>query len=107
MKPIVSFSLKLLARTFRSGGALIGGFLVLYFALFAFEGDRGYSNYRSMIREVQAAELKLDQVRAVREAIERKVVALRPTSIDPDMLDEQARTELGFVKPNEVVIIGR
>jgi cell division protein FtsB len=99
--------LLILGRIFRSGSAVIGGLLVIYFALFAFEGDRGYANYRHMQQQVMVAESKLAEVQAEREAIERKVVALRPTSIDPDLLEEQARSELGFVREGDIVILGR
>lgn len=58
----------------------------------------------SQIAESQA---RLEQITAEREAIERKVVALRPGTIDGDLLDEEAREALGYVKPGEVVILGR
>jgi cell division protein FtsB len=103
----MTLPLRMLARLLRSGSAIVGSLLVLYFALFAFEGDRGYANYRATSQQVVAAEEKLAEVTGQRESVERKVVALRPDSIDPDMLDEQARRELGFVKADEVVVLGR
>lgn len=103
----MTLPLRLLSRLFRSGSAIFGSFLVVYFALFAFEGDRGYSSYVQTSQQVVAAEEKLAEVTEQREGIERKVLALRPDSIDPDMLDEQARSELGFVKSDEVVVLGR
>ncbi len=107
MQLLLTLPLRLFARLLRSGSAIVGSFLVLYFALFAFEGDRGYSTYRATSQQVTEAEAKLAEVRAERLAIERKVVALRPDSIDPDLLDEQVRRELGYVKRDEIVILGR
>lgn len=107
MKPLLSFSLRLLSRVFRSGAAAIGVILIMYFGLFALEGDRGYASLQTAQLQVQEAEAKLAVVKAEREAIERKVVALRPASIDGDLLDEEVRETLGFVRPGEIVILGR
>jgi cell division protein FtsB len=35
---------------------------------------------------------------------ERRLALLRPTSIDPDMLDERTRALLGYVHPHDVVM---
>ncbi len=107
MRLLSLFLLRLAARTLRSGGAVLGTVLVLYFALFAFEGDRGLASLQSLESQVTDAQAQLDVVSAQREAIERKVIALRPNSLDADLLEEVARSELGYVKPDEVVILGR
>ena len=36
---------------------------------------------------------------------ERKVALLRSDRIDPDMLDEQARLQLNFAHPNDLVLM--
>lgn len=107
MKLLLTLPLFLLRRLLRSGIAALGVLLILYFTLFALEGDRGYASLQTTQLQVQEAEAKLAQVKGEREAVERKVMALRPSSIDGDMLDEQVRTSLGYVKPNEIVILGR
>lgn len=107
MRIVFFFLLRLVGRAVRSGGAVVGTVLVLYFALFAFEGDRGLSSLQSLERRVRDAEAQLDTVSAERQAVERKVVALRPGSLNADLLEEVARSELGYVKPGEVVILGR
>ena len=38
------------------------------------------------------------------EALERRVHLMRPSSIDPDMLDEQVRSVLGFAREGELII---
>jgi len=86
---------------------VLAGLLVLYFGLFAFEGDRGVASLKSLDSQLSEAEQKLAVVKAERETIERKVIALRPASLDGDLLEEEARSELGFVKPDEIVILGR
>ncbi len=107
MKPLLSLPLLILGRVFRSGAAAVGILLIAYFGLFALEGDRGYASLQITQRHVAEAEAKLAVVKAEREAIERKVMSLRPTSIDGDLLDEQARESLGFVRPGEIIILGR
>lgn len=107
MTPVLALPLRLVARIFRSGGALFGAFAVIYAVFFVFEGDRSMSSSEQLSMKIAHAQVELDQVRAQREAVERKVVALRPTSIDGDLLDEQARETLGYVKPGEIVILGK
>ena len=46
----------------------------------------------------------LQDVREAREAENRQVGLLRSESLDPDMLDEQARLQLNYTKDNELVI---
>jgi len=38
-------------------------------------------------------------------ALEHRVSLLRPESVDPDMLEEQARSRLGLTDRDEVVIL--
>ena len=47
---------------------------------------------------------QLDQLRNERERLDKRVGLMRPDSIDPDMLDELARANLGFGKPGDLVI---
>lgn len=107
MKPVITISLQLLARLFRSGGVLIGAVLILYFGLLALDNDRGYASLQVTQRQVGEAQAKLAHIKTEREAIERKVIALRPGSLDRDMLDEEVRSTLGYVRPGEMVILGK
>lgn len=79
--------------------------LFFYFAYHLAHGDRGYFAWKGLQRKMAAAEQKLDEKLAERQAIENRVKLLRPTSLDLDLLDERARTVLGFVRPGERVII--
>lgn len=107
MKPLIALPLRLLGRVFRSGFAALSVLLIAYFALFALEGDRGFASLQVAQRQVQEAESKLAVVKTQREAIERKVVSLRPDSIDGDLLDEEVRSNLGYVREGEIIILGR
>ena len=44
-------------------------------------------------------------MRGERLALEHRVQLLRPESVDPDLLEEQARARLGLSEPDEVVIL--
>jgi len=107
MKQLIALPLRLLGRVFRSGFAALSALLIAYFAMFALEGDRGYASLQVTQRQVQEAETKLAAVKMRRETIERKVVSLRPSSIDGDLLDEEVRANLGYVRDGEIVILGR
>ena len=46
-------------------------------------------------------------VSAERLRLENKVVLLRDESVDPDLLDEQARRLLGYVAEDETVYVNK
>jgi len=79
--------------------------LFVYFAYHLVHGDRGYFALRGLEKKLVTAELKLEQKKDDRQKLENRVKRLRPNSLDLDMLDERARVTLGFMKPEEKVII--
>ncbi len=79
--------------------------LFFYFAYHLTHGDRGYFAWKGLEKKLAAAEDNYDRKLAEREALENRVKLLRPDSLDLDMLDERARVVLGFVKPEDKVII--
>jgi cell division protein FtsB len=78
--------------------------LLGYFGWHGYYGPRSFDHRDAL--QVKAAELdaKLTQIRDKRQALERKVSLMRPQSIDPDMLDELARSTLDYGKPGELII---
>lgn len=50
-------------------------------------------------------ENQLREVVFEREELEEKVQALRPESINRDLLDQQVRQKLGYTHPDDVVIL--
>lgn len=76
-----------------------------YFGWNATQGERGLQSYA--LRQVQLAEAKaeLHRVEAQRDAVERRVMALRTQRLDPDMLDERVRAMLGQTDPADVVVL--
>lgn len=78
--------------------------VMAYFAYHAVHGDHGlYASWRLQAR-VEALREGRDGLVAVRRDLEHKVGLMRPESIDPDMLDEQARATLNLAHPNDIVI---
>ncbi len=84
---------------------LLGVGLATYFGYHALSGSRGLVAWRQVSAELATGQQELDQVRAEREALERKVKRLRPESLDPDLIDELARRQLSFVGPLDVLIL--
>ncbi len=79
--------------------------IVGYFLYHTVEGERGWVAKVRLQNETKRAEETLQKLQEEREALERRVKLMRPESIDPDLLDEQARKSLNYSKPNEIVIL--
>ncbi len=79
--------------------------VVGYFAYHAVEGERGLRAYFAVKHETAAAQRELAALRAERKILERRVMLLRPDSLDLDMLEERARAVLNLGHPDELVIL--
>lgn len=95
-----------------SGVSLVGSIgtllLMLIFGYFFYHVISGENGLLSMIevqKKVTEAKTELDYVSAERLRLENRVALLRDESIDPDLLDEQARRLLGYVAEDETVYI--
>ncbi len=75
-----------------------------YLGYHIMHGDRGIFAYIHLKQEIVRAEEALAETDATRQAWERRVALLRSASLDPDMLDERARTMLNVARPDEIVI---
>lgn len=79
--------------------------LLGYFAWHGSKGPRGYPFYDALAAEAQSLGDKFVSIEQERLRLENKVALLRPESIDPDLLDELARSQLGMAAPGDVVVI--
>jgi len=86
-------------------GPLLGAALTSYFVYHTIEGDRGLRAWRDISQQLRAAKDQLAEVAAERGALAHKVAGLDPNHVDPDLLDQQIRSTLDLVAPNEVVIV--
>ncbi len=64
--------------------------------------DHGYLVYKQEAGQVIKLERELDQVKAARERMAREVLRLRG---DPEALEELIHRELGYVHPDEWMVI--
>ncbi|MDP3490069.1 MAG: septum formation initiator family protein [Phenylobacterium sp.] len=89
-------------RSYISTAAL--ALLITYFAYHAFTGDQGLltSTQRDYALAVKSAELK--QLSAQRQDLETRALLLRDTSLSADLLEERARSLLGYSHPRDYVI---
>jgi cell division protein FtsB len=78
--------------------------LIVYFALNAFSGDRGLLASSQRDETLIAKTRELAQVRAQRQDLEMRARLLRDTSLSADLLEERARSLLGFADPRDYVI---
>lgn len=79
-------------------------FLIFYFSFHALTGDRGLlsSNQRDATLAAKVAEL--DKLRVQRQDLEARARLLRDSSLSADLLEERARSLLGFADPRDYVI---
>jgi len=80
-------------------------FLGAYFAFHAFQGDNSLGALKALERQQIALEAEATKVAHQREVLEARTAKLSGKTIDPDMLEEQVRLRLGFVHPDEVVVL--
>jgi cell division protein FtsB len=78
--------------------------LLGYFGWHGFYGPRSFDARDALAVKAAALDAKLQTIRDERQALERKVALMRPQSIDPDMLDELARSTLDYGKPSELIV---
>lgn len=88
-------------------GPVLGFCIVGYFAYHSVEGDRGLTAFVRLSERIAEAQAQLAELKAERQAIERRVRLLRTDNLDPDMLDERARQILNYSRPDEIVIFDR
>lgn len=77
--------------------------LLGYFAWHAWKGPRGYPLRDQLYAEMAVLDAKFEAEQKVRLQLEHKASLLRPESIDPDILDEMARSQLQMARPGDLV----
>lgn len=80
------------------------GCVIVYFGYHTVQGDNGLIAYARMGAQMERARIELAQLRSERSKLELRTNLMRSESLDPDMLDEQARWTLGLVHPNDVIL---
>ncbi len=87
----------------------IGPFFILaimgYFIYHSIQGDRGILAWIQLNDQLKNAEQSLANIMNERLILERKVQDLRPESLNRDLLDQQVRLQLGYTRPDEIILI--
>ncbi len=76
-----------------------------YFLWHATNGQRGLKTRDEYSQKVADLQAMLDTLQAERASWRRKIELVRGEEIDRDVLDEQARAQLGRIHKNEVVVL--
>lgn len=78
--------------------------IAAFFVWHASHGDRGLIAREQRILEIELAKAERDRATAEREAVERRVNAMRGERLDRDQLEERARAMLNLTTREEIVI---
>ena len=78
--------------------------LIVYFGYHALQGDLGLLAYLKMSRQIEVLEAEAAVVASDRAALEHRVSLMSPSGVDPDLLDERVRFDLGYAHPDDIVI---
>jgi cell division protein FtsB len=77
---------------------------IAYFGVNAYSGNRGLVASQDLERRIVQLTGEKAGLAQERERWEQRVRLLKPESIDPDLLDELARSRLGYAGPNDLVM---
>ena len=83
---------------------VIGG-LVYYFVEQAHSGNRSVDAKNALNQQVIALQEELAGLKDERAELERRLTLMKSDQIDRDLLEERARVVLGYVHPNDVVVM--
>jgi len=89
-------------RPYLSTAAL--ALLIFYFGVHAFTGEGGLLQSNQRDAALVAKTKELAALTAQREDLEVRAQLLRDTSLSRDLLEERARSLLGFTDPRDYVI---
>lgn len=79
--------------------------LLGYFVFHAIQGERGLVAWLVLKQEIRIAQAQDAVLAAEQQTLERRVAALSPASLDPDMIEERARIMLNYAHSDELVIL--
>jgi len=84
---------------------VMAALLIGYFGVNAYSGNHGLKAKEDLDQQIATLSADLDRLKLDRAQWERRVALLRSDRLDPDMLDEQARSLLDYVAPNELTLM--
>jgi cell division protein FtsB len=82
----------------------IAALVIGYFGVNAYTGNHGLRAKQDLDQQIAQLTSELNALKSERTSWERRVALLKPESIDPDMLDERARTLLDYADPRDLTL---
>src|SRR5262245_41362374 len=83
---------------------VIAALVIGYFGVNAYSGNHGLRAKQDLDQQIAELSDELGRLKSERAGWERRVLLLKPESIDPDMLDERARVLLNYADPRELTL---
>lgn len=84
---------------------IIGLCLSFYFCYHLAFGQRGYFRLMALENRLAGIEAEYEELHAKRTEVEKKVIMMRPGSIDRDLLEERVRHVLGYTYADEYILL--
>ncbi|MEM7679628.1 MAG: septum formation initiator family protein [Pseudomonadota bacterium] len=84
---------------------LIGVALCIYFAYHIVYGERSITKWLMLSHKIETVSNMHDNLKDERTMLEKKVVMMRPGSINKDLLEERVRVVLGYKDTDEHIIL--
>jgi cell division protein FtsB len=78
--------------------------LIGYFGVNAYTGNHGLRAKQDLDQQIAQLTVELSALKAERANWDRRVSLLKSDSLDPDMLDERARSLLDYVDPRDLTL---
>lgn len=84
--------------------SLVAFMLAAYFTFAAVQGDFGLFRRIQIEAEAEVLQARLEKLQVELAGMEIKTLRLSDDYLDLDLLDEQARSVLGYIRTDEIVI---
>ncbi len=79
--------------------------VLVYFVYHGLQGDRGFLAWLQLTQELEQARAMESRLAAERRLLESRIRGLQPQTLDPDLLDRQARAVLNLGHPDDVIVV--
>jgi len=88
----------------RAAWPAAGLLIICYFLGAAVVGENGVMAWGDYRRAKAERSVTLAGLEADRARLQRRSELLDPANVDPDLADEMVRNQLGYVRPDEIII---
>jgi cell division protein FtsB len=75
-----------------------------YFGWYGFYGNHGLGYLKQQQSQIELLNAQFAALQQRHVQFESRVALLRPESVDPDMLEELARSQLGLARSNDLIV---